>query len=172
MFSACRNQQTTSMTYSARHVSGLIALLVAATLLASCSKRSTPEVQEPWVTEGQVVRGETNAGGIATDYAAYFDDAQLTKIIETRKTARASHGEYSFTGARLVGYRGDAIASDASIELSFDMKGVLTSSSGNPPTQEIAALRNRAQLLRSLVLARRSSTDHSESSTAKAVPRQ
>ena len=111
-----------------------------------------------------MLRAESQAGGIDSSYAAYFDDDQLTRITENRRTPRASQAEYKFTGARLIAYRGDAITAEQSdVDLSFDMKGAVTHVSKNVDAQEIAAIRNRAQLLRSLALARRSTMQHSES---------
>jgi len=165
MFSTCRKQQTatSSMIDSARRISSLVGLIVLAAI-GGCSRQPTPAPEEPWISEGQVLRAESQAGGIDTSYAAYFDEDQLTRIIEKRRTPRASQAEYKFTGARLIAYRGDAITAEQSdVDLSFDMKGAVTHVSKNVDAQEIAAIRNRAQLLRSLALARRSTMQHSES---------
>ena len=117
------------------------------------------------MNEGEVVRAEAKTGGFQTRYAAYFTDAQLTRIVETRKGPRDGHGEYTFTGARLVGYQGTALEREADIQVGFDMKGAVTSSSKGTSVEDIAAVRTRGQLLRSLALAHRSTTQHSESAS-------
>ena len=150
---------------SARRSLSLLAI-IGVTMVGGCSKQPTSATEEPWVTDEQVMRADGQIGGIDTSYAAYFNETQLTRIIEKRKTPRTAQAEYTFTGARLVGYRGDAMNSKQSnLELSFDLKGALTASSKNVDAQEIAAVRNRAQLLRSLALARRTTMQHSESAT-------
>jgi len=105
------------------------------------------------------VRAQVNAAGIPTNYAAYFDKDHVQRIGELRKEG-SREGEYVFDGARLVQYKGAALGSDATIELTFDMRGALTASVGGADEKEISAIRTRAQLLRSLALARRSSMNH------------
>ncbi len=138
----------------------LVALLAIAT--ASCSKRSAPVVEEPWVTDGESIRGEANAAGIATSYVAYFKDQQLERIIETRTSAKNARAEYVFTGARLTKFKGQAVGREAQLEIELDMKGAVTRALNATP-EDIAAVRNRAQLLRSLALSRRATTSHTES---------
>lgn len=151
------------MTDSARRLLSLFAIIGIA-IASGCSRQPTPAPEEPWVTDEQVLRAEGQVGGIDTSYAAYFKDTQLTRIVEKRKTPRVAQAEYTFTGARLIAYRGDAVNSEQSnIELSFDLKGALTASTQSVDAQEIAAIRNRAQLLRSLAVARRTTMQHSES---------
>jgi hypothetical protein len=155
------------MVDSAPRLLSLLAVGVA--ILSGCSKQHTPAPEEPWVTDEQVMRAEAQVAGIDTSYAAYFNGTQLTRIVEKRKAPRTAQAEYTFKGARVVAYRGDAIATEQSnVELSFDMKGALTNSSKNVDAEEIAAVRNRAQLLRSLALARRTTMQHSESSGSPA----
>jgi hypothetical protein len=146
-----------------------LSAIVALGVLSGCSRQPTSAPEEPWVTEEHVMRAEAEVVGIRTSYAAYFKESQLTRIVEKRGTSRNEQAEYTFTGARLIGYRGEAITAEQSaVELSFDMKGALTSSPANVAAEEIAAVRNRAQLLRSLALARRSTMQHSESAAAPA----
>jgi hypothetical protein len=113
-----------------------------------------------------VVRAESPLGGVPTAYAAYFAAEQLQRITETRKPVGSdpASGEYIFYGARLTRYRGPALSGGSPIELNFDMQGTLTSSdpsAGNALSDaELDAIRNRAQLLRSVALARRSTQAH------------
>jgi hypothetical protein len=162
MFSTCRKTDTSElMTDPAKTILAFCVLALFA-LTTACSKQSAAPVDEPWITEGETVRGEATAGGIATSYAAYFKDAQLNKIVETRKTEGNPKAEYVFTGARLTRFNGAAIARDAQLEIEFDMKGAVTLATNATP-DDIAAVRNRAQLLRSLALSRRSTLAHTES---------
>jgi hypothetical protein len=134
-------------------------------VVTGCSKHSAPAPEEPWVNEGEVVRAEASAGGFKTSYSAYFTETQLAKIVEARQGPREGHGEYTFTGARLVGYKGTALEREDNIEIAFDMKGAVTSSSKAATEQDITQIRTRAQLLRSLALAHRSTTQHSGSTS-------
>lgn len=114
---------------------------------------------------GNVVKGAFAPGGLATTYEAHFQDNQLQRINEQRKTAggAAAGGEYSFYGARLMQYQGVALQSDARLELKFDMQGSVTaanSSAGKVSDEEISGIRNRAQMLRSHAVARRGTQGH------------
>lgn len=159
-------------------VRALLALIAAITL-SSCSERSSPApaAQANAATEAatapdlaadpqDTVKASAAPGGVPTAYVAYFDAGQLKRITETRKPegADTANGEYVFYGARLTQYRGASLNSGASIELNFDMQGALTSantSAGDPlGDEEVGAIRNRAQLLRSAALARRSTQSH------------
>jgi hypothetical protein len=163
MFTACRHAQTsfTTMKY-AFSIWRCLALIALAMGMIACSEPAPAPIAEPWVTEGESLHVAVNAGGIPTAFTAYFsDEQQLTKIVETRKSAGNPQGEYSFTGARLTGYTGAAIGSGESIEFSLDMKGAVSSTTRASDT-DISALRTRAQLLRSLALARRTTAVHAE----------
>ena len=139
------------------------AAALLAVALSACSDRKTAPSATQWLPpSGDVMRGNVAAGGIPTSYAAYFDQDHLGRIIETRKPADSSNatGDYVFTEARLIQYKGTALHSDAAIELTFDLHGVLTAATPGIDSQEIAAVRTRAQLLRSLALARHASQTH------------
>lgn len=158
-----------------------ILALVAAITLSSCTEQPSPAaapVTHPTAnTEGaattdvatdprDTVKANASPGGVPTAYVAYFDAGQLQRITETRKPqdAGAAQGEYVFYGARLTKYRGAALNGGSGIELNFDMQGALTASNpgaGDPISdEEVGAIRNRAQLLRSVALARRATQSH------------
>lgn len=120
----------------------------------------TPEMLAQDVLTAQIA-----AGGIPASYEAAFEDGQLRRIVEQRGAEGAAEreGQYVFYGARLIEFSGAALQSDNSIELTFDTQGTLTSSGGihgTPDEAEVSAIRNRAQLLRSHALARRSVHAH------------
>lgn len=158
-----------------------ILALIAAVTLSSCTEQPSPTAApvppqatstEAAATAGpatdprDTVKANASPGGVPTAYVAYFDAEQLQRIAETRKTGGAgtARGEYFFYGARLTQYRGAALNDGSSIELNFDVQGALAAS--NPGAgkaisdEEVAAIRNRAQLLRSLALARRATQSH------------
>jgi len=114
-----------------------------------------------------VLHGEGSVGGVPTRYSAYFEATQLRRISETRQPQGAGEhvdtGEYVFHGARLVEYQGTAPDSAVDIELHFDSQDALVPPTGNAPqidAADLRSIRTRAQLLRSLVLARRSTETH------------
>ncbi|HKS58159.1 MAG TPA: hypothetical protein VJS12_22880, partial [Steroidobacteraceae bacterium] len=83
------------------------------------------------------------------------------RIVEQRADSR--QGTYDFRGARLLHYSGSGLSTADPIELRFDLQGALTLSkagAGAVPAEEVSAIRERAQLLRSHALAQRSSRDH------------
>jgi hypothetical protein len=147
--------------------------LMVAMTMTSCSNESTPQpastapAASPTVAEdanhGDVVRAKLTAGQIPTEYAAHFAAQQLTRIVETRHIGGTTlGGEYAFQGARLLHYRGAKLDDAASLDLQFDMQGALQSGQGpNISDEDIRAIRNRAQLLRSHALAQRATRDHS-----------
>jgi len=162
-------------------IHSLFALPAIATmlLLSGCSERHsaqipsaapTPAAAQPESSSaledpGNVVKGAFAPGGLATTYEAHFQDNQLQRINEQRKTAggAAAGGEYSFYGARLMQYQGVALQSDARLELKFDMQGSVTaanSSAGKVSDEELSGIRNRAQMLRSHAVARRGTQGH------------
>lgn len=150
--------------------------LIASVTLSGCTEHpsSAPTPPSNADTAGattpdpaaDTVKANASPGGVPTAYVAYFDAGQLQRITETRQPegAGAARGEYVFYGARLMRYRGAALHNGASIELNFDTQGVLTSSNTNASTpigdEEVGTIRNRAQLLRSVALARRSTQSH------------
>jgi hypothetical protein len=154
MFSTCRSLQT-----------GLILLA-----LGACSKQSTPPPSAPLITAptevaapaaALKVSSQLNAAGIAATYDATFEEREHVRIAEQRPDAR--NGEYEFRGARLLHYSGSALSSAEPIELRFNLQGALElakSGNGTVPPEEISAIRERAQLLRSHALAQKSTQEH------------
>jgi hypothetical protein len=157
MFSTCRSLQT-----------GLILLA-----LGACSKEpsasppsSTPLVaavpQSPRASEdAHTLSSHINAAGVAATYEATFGAQEQLRIAEQRADSR--NGEYEFRGARLLRYSGAGLSSPGMIELRFDLQGALTLSkagAGAVAAEEVSALRERAQLLRSHALAQRMTREH------------
>jgi hypothetical protein len=155
MFRTCRSLQT-----------GLILLA-----LGACSKEPAPPQITPLATvvaptktattNASTLSGQLNAAGIAAKYDATFADGEQLRIVEQRADART--GEYEFRGARLLHYSGNALSSANSIELRFNLQGAVESAqsaAGTVPPEEISAIRERAQLLRSHALAQQTSHDH------------
>ena len=156
MFSTCRSLQT-----------GLILLV-----LGACSKEApapaaetplvaaAPQTQKPFAA-AETISSHVNAAGIVATYDATFAAEQQVRIVEQRADSRK--GTYDFRGARLLHYSGSGLSSADPIELRFDLQGALTLSkagAGAVPAEEVSAIRERAQLLRSHALAQRSSRDH------------
>jgi hypothetical protein len=107
------------------------------------------------------VSSRINAAGVAATYEATFGAQEQLRIAEQRADSR--NGEYEFRGARLLHYFGAGLSSPEPIELRFDMRGALTLSkagAGAVPAEEVGAIRERAQLLRSHALAQRATRDH------------
>lgn len=155
-----------------RHLS----LLCTAIVLCSCSeKREPPTLQAqppaaaavedaPSQNDPNTTRAKLNALGIPTDYAARFDSDKLVSIEERRQPpgGAALDGEYFFEGARLMRYRGAKVSQPATLDLQFDMQGILQSGAGPDVTQDdVIAIRDRAQLLRSHAVAQRAARGHS-----------
>ena len=155
MFSTCRSLQT-----------GLILLA-----LGACSKE--PATQSAPLTpaiaptntaaaNARTLSGRINAAGIAATYEATFDESERVRIAEQRADSRK--GEYELRGARLLHYSGNGLSSADAIELRFSLQGVLelanSGSGGTVPQEEISAIRERAQLLRSHALAQKTTRDH------------
>ncbi len=155
MFSACRSLQT-----------GLILLA-----LGACSKEPASPPSAPLVAAlpqardtdatAHTVNGRINAMGIEATYKAGFETGERLRIAEQR--ADSHSGEYEFRGARLLHYSGSGLSSADAIELRFDLQGAMTLSkagAGAVPAEEISAIRERAQLLRSHALAQKTTRDH------------
>lgn len=161
MFRDCRPRQT-----------ALISSLGLIALLSACSERppQPPPPTAPPATQiaenknsesPDAVRATVTAAGVRTQYTAYFDNGQLDRIVENREPR--GDGEYVFHGARLAQYKGAALSSPAHIELTFDMQSGVATRGGDLAAltdAQIGAIRNRAELLRSLALARRSTQSH------------
>ena len=155
MFRTCRRLQT-----------GLILLA-----LGACSKEPAPPqttslappvaATKAPATDARTVSSRVNAAGIAATYDATFEAGERVRIAEQRADSR--NGEYEFRGARLLHYSGAGLSSAEPIELRFDLQGALElakSGSGTVPPEEISAIRERAQLLRSHALAQKSDHSH------------
>jgi hypothetical protein len=116
--------------------------------------------------EGMTSRDQhTAAGNIQTTYRAYYSGTELKSISEHRTTAAGTTeiGDYDFYGLRLIHYKGAALTSGAQIEIEFDMRGAVTKSTsdaGTVSTEQITAISNRAQLLRSHAIAHRDVSGH------------
>lgn len=134
--------------------------IVTAVALGACSRQSS-SISDDWTLDtGDVVRADTSAGGVEASYAAYFEDGRLQRIGEKRTSADGSvDATYEFKGARLVKYQGASLSGRQRLSLEFDMQGALTTQ-GTATDEEIAAVVNRASLLRSLALARRATQSH------------
>jgi hypothetical protein len=153
-----------------------VTFLTLASTLASCSKQDarsstdasraiTPTmVQDVDATHEDVMRVEVAAGGVPTTYDAYFVSEQLKRISETRARAdESATGVYEFQGGRLLHYAGQALRSEAPLELRFDLQGKLTLASAGDASasaEDVSAIRARAQLLRSHALAQRAARAH------------
>ena len=142
-------------------------------IVAACSKEAPPPTASsaPLVEQSaadsktgniEKFRGKFAPGGIEADYEATFSAGQITAVEETRQPG-ARTGAYEFRGARLMKYRGIALGSEANIELEFDTQGkVLVARAGDEEVsaEEIIAIRDRAQSLRSHAVAQRSVRGH------------
>ena len=155
MFRTCRSLQT-----------GLILLA-----LGACSREPAPPQSTPLApaiapaktatANAPTLSGQLNAAGIAAKCDASFADGEQLLIHEQRADART--GQYEFRGARLLHYSGNGMSSADSLELRFNLQGVLESaksSAGAVAPEEISAIRERAQLLRSHALAQKNNHNH------------
>jgi hypothetical protein len=155
MFRTCRSLQT-----------GLILLA-----LGACSKEPAPPQSTPLAptiapaksatANAPTLSGQLNAAGIAAKYDATFADGEQLRIVEQRADSRT--GEYQFRGARLLHYSGSGLKSADSIELRFNLQGAVESAQGATGAvspEEISAIRERAQLLRSHALAQKNNHNH------------
>jgi len=154
----------------------VLALMLTTSLVAGCSKQPAPVESAPpppsattampsaQALDPDVTRAMLDTGAMNAQYAAHFENEKLVRIDEQRvlQSGAALRGEYTYQGARLLHYRGGKIAGPATLDLKFDLQGVLLSGRGPDVTDEdIAAIRNRAQLLRSHALAQRATRIHS-----------
>ena len=155
MFRTCRSLQT-----------GLILLA-----LGACSKQPAPPQSTPLApaiapaeqaaANASTLSGQLNAAGIAAKYDATFADGEQLRIVEQRADSRT--GEYEFRGARLLHYSGGGLKSADPIELRFSLQGAVESAKGSAGAvapEEISAIRERAQLLRSHALAQKNNHNH------------
>jgi hypothetical protein len=111
-------------------------------------------------------RGSFAPRGIHATYRATFSEGQIKTLEETRDTAGASsRGNYEFQGARLLKYQGAALGSNDDIQLEFDLQGkVLAARAGDKDAspEEISAIRDRAQSLRSHAVAQYAVRGHEQ----------
>lgn len=142
-------------------------------IIVACSKDptapaapATPLVEQsaadPKPTRIEEFHGKFAPGGIAASYRATFSNGQIKTLEETRQPSEQT-GEYEFHGARLMKYRGAALGSAANIELEFDLQGkVLVARAGEEEVsaEEITAIRDRAQSLRSHAVAQHAVQGH------------
>jgi hypothetical protein len=155
-------------------VSKKIFVVASLFMVAACSKEeaaapsapTTPLVEQraadPRAVRIEEFRGKFAPGGIATSYRATFSNGQIQALQETRESGSQT-GAYEFLGARLMKYRGAALSSAENIELEFDQRGkVLVNRAGDKTAspEEISAIRDRAQSLRSHALAHRDVRGH------------
>jgi hypothetical protein len=161
-----------SMKHFSDRASVALALLTASLGIAGCSKNS-PEVAGPLRPAGEpvtatsdsieVLDSQLTSAGTQMTYRGTFVNGALERIAETR-AASAQTGEYQFRGARLLHYAGPSSAGDAVIDVQFNMQGAVISATSEGqaqvPTQEISAVRTRAELLRNHALAQRSVRSH------------
>lgn len=151
-----------------------LALLIIVIASGGCSKRNdetanhtvaaTPLVTAAPADQSSTSPIRTEAGGVPAVYTPYYEGSSLKRITEVRTSGeRPDEGEYLYRGARLLRYSGAAMQGGGSIHLEFDLQGALVSankSDGPAPEDEIAAVRRRAQLLRSHALAQRATHTH------------
>lgn len=149
-------------------------VLAALFIVAACSKEPAPpaastaplveqRAADPQSTARiEEVRGKFAPNGIAASYRATFSDGHIQSLAETRD-ATAQTGAYEFHGARLMKYQGDGLLSAQRIELEFDPQGkLLVNRAGGRAAspEEIGAIRDRAQSLRSHAVANRDVRGH------------
>ncbi len=153
-----------------------ISLTAAAVfIVAACSKEpglpitpTTPLVEQsaadPEAARIEEFDGKFAPGGIAASYRATFSDGQIKSLEETREPT-AQTGAYEFLGARLMKYQGAALRSAERIELQFDQQGkILVNRAGDKAAsaEEISAIRDRAQSLRSHAVAHHDVRGHDD----------
>jgi hypothetical protein len=155
------------------HTKKNLVTAAAVFIVAACSKEpatpitpTTPLVEQsaadPEAARIEEFDGKFAPGGIAASYRATFSDGQIKSLEETREP-NAQTGAYEFLGARLMKYQGAALRSAERIELQFDQQGkVLVNRAGDKAAsaEEISAIRDRAQSLRSHAVAHHDVRDH------------
>jgi len=158
------------------HRSSFVTSIFCLLAVIGCGDKSAPPVQSVQDTQAitsapaptndpNITRAKLNAHGVPSEYAAEFVDEKLVKINEQRQSvaSQALVGEYTFQGGRLLSYRGAKAQQPAALDLQFDLQGTLLSGRGPDVTDEdIATIRDRAQLLRSHALAQRAARGHSD----------
>lgn len=150
------------------------ALAIAALLLVgACSKEPTPtstpstplveqHAADPAQQPTEEFRSSFAPGGIEANYRATFAEGHIQSLEETRKVTSQT-GSYEFKGARLLKYNGAALDSNDTLELEFDLEGkVLVAKAGDQAAsqEQIIAIRDRAQSLRSHAVAQHDVKGH------------
>lgn len=151
------------------NTSAIIATLL---LVTACSKEPSvpPSPSIPLVEQRAAdatpatdeFRGSFAPGGIAATYRATFNEGKIQSLEETRQPTSQT-GTYEFLGARLMKYHGAALGSNDTLELEFDQQGkVLVARAGDKDasTEEISAIRDRANSLRSHAVAQHDVRGH------------
>lgn len=126
-----------------------------ATLPAATSPLVEQRAADPQPARIEEFHSKFAPGGIAASYRATFSNGQIQSLHETREP-NAQSGVYEFLGARLMKYQGAALSSSEQVELEFDQQGkLLLNRAGDNAVspEEISAIRDRAQSLRSHALA-------------------
>jgi hypothetical protein len=157
-----------------------IIVATALFIVAACSRESaapntattTPLVEQsaadPNPGRIEEFHGKLAPGGIAASYRATFSNGQIKSLEETREST-AQTGAYEFHGARLMKYQGAALDSAEQIQLEFDQQGkVLVNRAGDKEAsvEEISAIRDRAQSLRSHAVATHDVRGHAKEVTS------
>lgn len=165
-----------------RTAAPIIGMIAASALLVGCSKEpapanvpsapSTPLVEQSAADSVQPAteefRGSLAPGGVAAKYRAIFNEGQIQRLEETRPERSQETSQtatYEFQGARLMKYSGVALGSNDTVELEFDLTGkVLTARAGDRPvsSEEISAIRDRAQSLRSHAVSQHAVRGHGQ----------
>ena len=162
-------------------------LLLALIALAGCSKEATPPppaaapvsniaLVEPGAIDAPAVQadefsGSFAPGGVAANYRATFSGGQIKSLQETRPAAGGERrGVYEFHGARLLKYDGAALGSADELQLEFSEQGkmlVARAGAGTASDEEISAIRDRAQSLRSHAVSQRAVRGHEKAGQPK-----
>lgn len=148
-------------------------LAAFALIVSGCSERNDsaqvappePLVSAPTVqTEVAGTDATLQNGPMKATYTPYYKDDQLQRIVERRTLGdTTAEGEYEFTGARLVKYRGAPLEESGELTIELDITGaVLNARKDDAPASDadVRAILNRASLLRNHALARQASSTH------------
>jgi hypothetical protein len=158
-----------NMLTHAAAVRALNALLLTLAV-TGCSKapsaQSGPLVIAPTQTVAdRTLRSSITSDNMETKYIAKLKNGRIAQIEETRSASdgRSAKGAYTFFEARLIKYSGDGINATGHEEVEFDLHGAIKRSqagSGSLSLDEVAAIRNRAELLRSHALTQKEVQAH------------
>lgn len=151
------------------HAASALTALLLTLFVAGCSKppsaKTGPLVTAPEHPDASpAVRATLTLGSTQSNYTAHLTNGRVASIDEARTAnGNSSQGTYSFYEARLMKYTGDALTSSGHEEIEFDLHGAIKrsqSDAGTPSTDEIGAIRNRAELLRSYALTQQTIQAH------------